>query len=78
LLKELLIAQIQPTIDDFKNNIFLVYNERITGTGFHLKLIQDALEWNNFHEGPHLGYMMTIEKAYLNQYLLIPSLIIYS
>ena len=62
LLKELLTSQIQPTLNDFKNNIFVVYNERTTGTGFHLTSIQDAFEWNNFHEGLHLGYMMSIKK----------------
>lgn len=62
LLKDLLTAQIEPTINDFKNEIFLTYNERTTGTGFHLTSVYDAFEWNNFHEGLHLGYMMSMRK----------------
>ncbi|MFZ4928655.1 DinB family protein [Chryseobacterium sp. Mn2064] len=62
LLRELLISQIEPTMKDLKNNIFLGYHERTTGTGFHLTSIHDAFEWNNFHEGLHLGYMMGIRK----------------
>lgn len=62
LLKELLISQINPTIEDLKNNIFVSYTERTTGTGFHLTSIHEAFEWNNFHEGLHLGYMMSMRK----------------
>lgn len=62
LLKSLLIEQIEPTISDFNNKKFIKYNERTTGTGFQLTSISDAFEWNNFHEGLHLGYMMCIRK----------------
>jgi len=62
LLKRLLLEQIEPTISDFNNNKFVTYHERTTGTGFHLTSIYDAFEWNNFHEGLHLGYMMSIRK----------------
>ena len=61
-LKILLISQIEPTINDFSNGIFVTYNERITGTGFHLSSIKDAFECNNYHEGLHLGSMMSIRK----------------
>jgi hypothetical protein len=62
LLKRLLLEQIEPTIGDFNNKKFVTYQQRITGTGFHLTSITDAFEWNNFHEGLHLGYMMSIRK----------------
>ncbi|WP_293952534.1 MULTISPECIES: DinB family protein [unclassified Sphingobacterium] len=62
LLKSLLVEQIEPTILDFNNNLFLHYNSRTTGTGFHVASIYDAFEWNNFHEGLHMGYMMSIKK----------------
>jgi hypothetical protein len=58
----LLLEQIEPTIGDFNNKKFVTYQQRITGTGFHLTSITDAFEWNNFHEGLHLGYMMSIRK----------------
>jgi len=61
-LKALLISQIEPTVHDFKKGIFKTYIERTTGTGFHLMSIEDAFECNNYHEGLHLGYMMSIRK----------------
>ncbi|SHK70395.1 DinB family protein [Epilithonimonas mollis] len=61
-LKTLLTSLIEPTIDDFLKGIFLNYNERTTGTGFHLSSITDAFECNNYHEGMHLGYMLSIRK----------------
>ncbi|SHK72556.1 DinB family protein [Epilithonimonas mollis] len=61
-LKTLLTSLIEPTIDDFLKGIFINYNERTTGTGFHLSSINDAFESNNYHEGMHLGYMLSIRK----------------
>ncbi len=61
-LKELLISLIQKTETDFKRGVFTTYNERTTATGFHLASIKDAFEFNNYHEGLHLGYMMGIRK----------------
>jgi len=61
-LKELLIVLIAKTETDFKNGVFKTYNERTTVTGFHLASVKDAFEFNNYHEGLHLGYMMSIRK----------------
>ncbi|GAA4786364.1 DinB family protein [Olivibacter ginsenosidimutans] len=61
-LKTLLTSQIEQTINDYQNGIFVTYNERTTGIGFHLTSVQDAFECNNFHEGLHLGYAMSIRK----------------
>ncbi|MFD2034619.1 DinB family protein [Belliella marina] len=61
-LKILLISLIEKTETDFYNGKFVTYNERMTGTGFHLNSILDAFEFNNYHEGLHFGYMMSIGK----------------
>lgn len=61
-LKKLLISLIAKTEADFQKGIFTIYNERTTVTGFHLASIKDAFEFNNYHEGLHLGYMMSIRK----------------
>ena len=61
-LKELLISLISKTEADFQKNIFTTYIERTVVTGFHLASIKDAFEFNNYHEGLHLGYMMSIKK----------------
>ncbi|WP_238387767.1 DinB family protein [Pararcticibacter amylolyticus] len=61
-LKALLFSLIEKTENDYYAKVFSNYNERVTGIGFHLSCIEDAFECNNFHEGLHLGYMMSIRK----------------
>lgn len=61
-LKELLISLIATTEADFRKGIFTTYTERTAATGFHLASLRDAFEFNNYHEGLHLGYMMSIRK----------------
>ncbi len=61
-LKELLISLIEKMESDFYNGEFNIYNARTTSMGFHLGTLKEALEYNNYHEGLHLGYMMNIRK----------------
>ncbi len=61
-LKTFLISLIEKTETDFYNGEFITYNERMTGTGFHLGSLIDAFQFNNYHEGLHLGHMMGIRK----------------
>lgn len=63
-LKQLLKSLVEQTETDFNNGVLQTqpYKERTTGTGFHLYSIQDALEFNNYHEALHLGAMMAIRK----------------
>ncbi|WP_106795119.1 DinB family protein [Aquimarina sp. Aq78] len=61
-LKALLLSLIEKTEIDFYHGKFNTYNERMTGTGFHLSSLMDAFEFNNYHEGLHLGCMMNIRK----------------
>lgn len=61
-LKQLLISLIDKTESDFYSDLFKVYNERTTSMGFHLGTLEEALEYNNYHEAMHLGCMMNIRK----------------
>lgn len=61
-LKHLLLALCQQTKNDIEQQIFTSFTERMTVTGFHLGTLADALEFNNYHEGLHLGMMMSIRK----------------
>ena len=61
-MKELLISLIEKTETDFYNGKFVKFNEKMTGTGFHLDSLKEALEFNNYHEGLHLGFMINIQK----------------
>lgn len=61
-LKALLFSLIEKTKEDYANGKFVNYNEYTTGTGYHLANLQDAFEFNNYHEGLHFGFMMNIRK----------------
>ena len=53
---------IDQTEADLASRKFVSFTERTTITGFHLGSLQDALAFNNYHEGLHLGYMKSIAK----------------
>ena len=61
-LKELLISLIDKTKSDYNEGNFTSYTEYNTSTGFNLKSTNEALEFNNYHEALHLGFMMNIRK----------------
>ena len=61
-LKVLLMTLLEKTKDDFVKEKFNNYNEFTTSTGFHLASTKEALEFNNYHEAIHLGFMMNIRK----------------
>jgi hypothetical protein len=61
-LRELLNSLILVTEKDLENRQFPPYQPWTTRTGFHLASWEDAIAFNNFHEGLHLGYMLSIRK----------------
>lgn len=62
-VKELLFTTLDKTETDIAKGIFKSYNEYETSTGFVLKSYEDAMQFNNFHEGIHLGYILALKKA---------------
>lgn len=62
VIKELLFDTLHKLEEDYNNGIFKNYQEYPTSTGFILKSVVGAIEFNNFHEGLHLGVMMSIRK----------------
>jgi formate dehydrogenase maturation protein FdhE len=61
-IKALLTETIDQTETDFNNRVFKSYQEYPTSTGFTLKNAEDAMAFNYFHEGLHIGVMMGIRK----------------
>ena len=63
-LKELLITAVKKTKEDFDNyTIFKNYQPYTTkSTGFTIGNAEDAITFNNFHEGVHFGIMLQIRK----------------
>jgi hypothetical protein len=61
-IKILLFDSLHKLERDYNNGIFVNYQEYPTSTGFILKSVDGAIEFNNFHEGLHIGIMMSIRK----------------
>lgn len=61
-IKRLLFSTIEQTILDYKNGKFDNYTETQTRTGFLLTNIEEAMLFNHYHEGIHLGFMMKIKR----------------
>lgn len=61
-LQNLLSSHVAQTTAHLQQGLFTNYSENTLPTGFNLSNISDALAFNNYHEGLHLGYMMSISK----------------
>ena len=61
-IKRLLFKTIEKTKEDFENKVFENFQEYPTSTGFVLTSVEGAMVFNNFHEGVHIGIMMSIRK----------------
>lgn len=61
-IKQLLTSLVNQTKLDYENGIFKEFNPYQTKTGFYLGTLQQAIEFNNYHEGIHYGNMMQIKK----------------
>jgi len=62
-IKELLFSTLERTKQDYKNGLFKNYNEYTVTTKSTLTNIDQAIEFNNFHEGIHLGYILAMKKS---------------
>jgi len=62
-IKELLISTVEKMKDDYENGCFKNYHSYTTLTNSTLTCVEDAIEFNNFHEGIHLGYMLALKKS---------------
>jgi hypothetical protein len=61
-IKSLLFKTLDQTEADYSDNKFKNFQEYPTSTGLVLKSAEDALAFNCFHEGLHIGIMMSLRK----------------
>lgn len=61
-VKDLLIGLPDTLEEDYDAGIFENYQEYPTSTGFVLTSIENAIPFNNFHEGIHYGIIRAIKK----------------
>lgn len=62
-----LMSTIEWTQEDYENGVFKEYNEYTTSTKVTLRNVEDALVFNLFHEGLHLGVILSLEKILLKE-----------
>lgn len=58
----LMFTTINKTKEDYESGIFKNFQEYPTSTGFILNTVEDAMAFNNFHEGLHIGILMCLRK----------------
>ena len=61
-IKALIFDLVDQTQADYGSGVFTQFTEYPTSSGFVLKNVRHAMAYNNFHEGLHLGIMMSMKK----------------
>ena len=62
-VKKLLFTTIEKTIVDYDKGLFENYKEYATTPGVILKNVDDAISFNFFHEGLHMGSIFALRRA---------------
>ena len=63
LIKGLLFSTIEKTKEDYDNRVFQTYHEYTVTTKNTLTKVDEAIAFNNFHEGIHLGYVLALKRC---------------
>ena len=61
-LKGLAVDLVDKFESDYKNGKFQTFNSYSTNFGFHIGSLPDALDFNNLHEGMHIGFCNAMIK----------------
>ncbi len=61
-IKENLIRTVEQTKKDYYSGLFKSYQSYPTSTGIILNSVEEALQFNAFHEGIHLGIVLSLIK----------------
>ena len=62
-IRTLLFSTLEKTIEDYNNGVFVNYTTYTVSTKSTLTNVEEALEFNNFHEGIHFGYILALKKS---------------
>ena len=61
-IKEVLVSTIEWTAKDYEAGLFKGFKSYTTSAKVTLNNVQDAISFNNFHEGIHLGSIFALRK----------------
>jgi hypothetical protein len=62
-IKGLLFSTVEKLKEDYNNKIFKSFNAYTVTTKSTLTNVEEAIAFNNFHEGIHLGYILALKKS---------------
>lgn len=62
-LKHQALYLLEKLDEDQVAGIFKTYDSYVTGIGVRIHTLAEAVEFNNVHEGIHLGYALSMRKA---------------
>lgn len=61
-VKSILVTSAEQCKEDYEQGYFGEYQGFKTQTGFDLKTVEDAIHFNNYHEGLHIGYCLALRR----------------
>lgn len=62
-IKKALVDLVVKTEEDYNKGIFKNYNPYTTSANVTLESVEDAITFNNFHEGIHIGSILALRRA---------------
>ena len=62
-VKDNLLAAMTQTKEDYHNGLFTNFTPYMTSTGIELKNIEDVIGFSAFHDGIHLGVVLSLLKV---------------
>ena len=63
IIKGFLFSTVEWAQEDYEKGIFKEFKEYTTSLNVTLKNVEDAITFNVFHEGLHLGVVLSLQKA---------------
>lgn len=61
-LKQQLLSTLESSVIDYKKGIFTSYKTATVSSKTTLTTVEEAMEYNNVHEGMHLGYVLALKR----------------
>ena len=61
-VKDHLVDAMKVTQNDYDQGLFKDFNSYMTSTGIELKSLEDAISFSAFHDGIHLGVVLSLMK----------------
>ncbi len=66
MIKGFLFSTVEWAQEDYEKGLFANYKEYETSAKITLKHIDDAIAFNMYHEGIHLGVILSLQKALMH------------